>query len=306
MFIFMDIKYIQMKYSMAQVETLTGIKAHTLRIWERRYSFLKPMRTKTNIRYYSDEQLCKLLNVSILVRNSYRISKIDKMTDEEINSLVGEILTTNNEDKTDEVNILILSMLELDEESFDKIFKRQLLTKGLFSAITELIYPFLRRVGILWRTKKLIPAQEHFISNLIRQKIIAAIEALPVPPTDAPSIILFLLEEEYHEIGLLLTSFIAKDLGWRVFYLGQNVPRENIAQVHEITDSDLMMTILIAPKSTKVNQSIKYILDTTSIPLLISGNPESIKIIEPNDRIVHVSSPKELIIYLNDTRNKLK
>jgi MerR family transcriptional regulator, light-induced transcriptional regulator len=225
-------------YSVAQVETLTGIKAHTLRVWERRYNFLHPKRTSTNIRYYSDEQLRKLLNIGILVRHGYRISQLDQMSDDEINALITEILANPSEENGNEIKGLTLSMLSMNEEEFDKIFSRQLMHKGLLSTITDLIYPFLRHVGVLWSTKKAMPAQEHFISNLIRQKIISAIENLPLAPAAAPAILLFLLEGEDHEIGLLLATYIAKDLGWRVCYLGQNVPAQCFGSCQAQLDDD--------------------------------------------------------------------
>mgnify|MGYP000032370739 FL=1 len=183
-------------YSVAQVEALTGIKAHTLRIWERRYDFLEPARTPTNIRYYSDEQLKKLLNFGILVRNGYRVSKLNKMTDEQVYEEVAKVLADPGSERSDEMKGLTLAMLEMNEEDFDDIFERQVIRKGFFRTITETIYPFLQYVGVLWTTNKAMIAQEHYMSNLIRQKLIAAIERLTIPPKEAPSIVFFLLEGE--------------------------------------------------------------------------------------------------------------
>ena len=157
-------------YSVAQVEALTGIKAHTLRIWERRYDFLEPARTPTNIRYYSDEQLKKLLNFGILVRNGYRVSKLNKMPSEQVFEEVAKVLANPGSQSSDEMKGLTLSMLEMNEEDFDDIFERQVIRKGFFRTITETIYPFLQYVGVLWTSNKAMIAQEHFISNLIRQK----------------------------------------------------------------------------------------------------------------------------------------
>ena len=150
---------------MSQVETLTGINAHTLRVWERRYNFLLPLRTQTNIRLYTDAQLKKLLNIGILVRNGYRISVIAKMAESEIHNLVTQILTTSSEENHDRINGLVLSMLALDEEGFNLLFNNSVNDTGLISTILDLIYPFLNLVGGLWITNKATPAQEHFISN---------------------------------------------------------------------------------------------------------------------------------------------
>lgn len=278
-------------YSVAQVEALTGIKAHTLRIWERRYDFLDPMRTATNIRYYSDAQLKQLLNFGILVRNGYRVSKLNKMTDEQIYEEVTKVLADPTSESSDEMKGLTLSMLEMNEEDFDNIFERQVIRKGFLKTITESIYPFLQYVGVLWTTNKAMVAQEHYISNLIRQKIIAAIERLSIPPKDAPSIVLCLLEGEEHEIGLLLASFIAKEMGWKVYYLGQGVPIVNIKKVIDIAEPSLMMTMFVTPKVNKVNGFIESILEDNDVPFLISGSIENLDAVTDSERVLKVTSP---------------
>ena len=280
-------------YSVAQVEALTGIKAHTLRIWERRYDFLDPKRTPTNIRYYSDEQLKQLLNFGILVRNGYRVSKLNKMTDEEVYEEVTKVLADPTSESSDEMKGLTLSMLEMNEEDFDNIFERQVIRKGFLRTVTETIYPFLQYVGVLWTTNKAMVAQEHYISNLIRQKLIAAIERLSIPQKGAPSLVLFLLEGEEHEIGLLLASFIAKEMGWKVYYLGQGVPIVNIKKVIEIAEPSLMMTMFVTPKVSKVNKFIGEILEGSNLPFVISGSAENLNAVVDSDRLLKVSSPAE-------------
>ncbi len=293
-----------MKYSMAQVEILTGIKAHTLRIWERRYNFLKPDRTHSNIRYYSDEQLRMLLSVDTLNRNGYRISQIDQMSMDEINNQVIQIFSKENTENKDEINALTASMLGLNEDEFNKVFQRSVMRSGLLMTITELIYPFLTQIGILWGASKASPAQEHFITNLIRQKIIAAIEMIPTPTINAPKILFFLPEGEDHEIALLLASFIAKDLGWHVYYLGQNVPTNNIKNTIEIAKPDLMMTILVTPRADKPLQSIQKISSAAHIPLLISGNTNNISIGEHDSGLKYFSNPQDFILFLKNYKHK--
>ena len=278
-------------YSVAQVEALTGIKAHTLRIWERRYDFLTPMRTPTNIRYYSDEQLKKLLNFGILVRNGYRVSKLNKMDDEQVYEEVTKVLADPSSEASDEMKGLTLSMLEMNEEDFDNIFERQVIRKGFFKTITESIYPFLQYVGVLWTTNKAMVAQEHYISNLIRQKLIAAIERLSIPPKGAPSIVLFLLEGEEHEIGLLLASFMAKEMGWNVYYLGQGVPIVNIIKVIDIAEPELLMTMFVTPKVNKVNNFIRAVMDGADVPFVVSGSAENLEALEDSKNLLKVSSP---------------
>jgi DNA-binding transcriptional MerR regulator len=286
-------------YSMSQIEVLTRISAHKLRIWERRYGFPKPMRTATNIRYYSDDQLKKLLNVGILNRNGYRISVITKMSLEEIHENVTNILTNITSEFQDEINALILNMLEYNEKEFQSVFQRSVIRRGFLETVTKVIYPFLNQIGILWGTNKLIVSQEHFITNLIRQKIISAIDALPLPLENAPSIALFLLDNEDHEIGLLLSSFIAKSLGWRVFYLGQRVPANNIPGFVEKMNPDVMLTLFIAPINNTEISKIQRVFNTiTSIPLLVSGSPYLTNMISESSQYVHVNNPQEFIEFL--------
>lgn len=283
---------------MTQVETLTGINAHTLRIWERRYSFMKAHRTDTNIRYYSAEQLKTLLNVAILIRNGFRVSKIDKMKPEEIYQLVTEIQLSNTENVHDDINLLMVSMLEYNEEEFHKIFQKNVLRKGLLSTITELVYPFLNQVGVLWGTNKVSPPQEHFISNLIRQKIIAAIESLPLPLISAPTLMLFLLEGEDHELGLLLSYYIAKDLGWRVIYLGQRTPSENLKEALVQTNASFLLTMLTTPRSDNFLDSLQFISKETNTPILYSGNPNFTDTIKKETNFKYLDSPNAFINFL--------
>lgn len=286
-------------YSVAQVEALTGIKAHTLRIWERRYDFLTPERTPTNIRYYSDEQLKKLLNFGILVKNGYRVSKLGKMTDEEIYNEVSSVLADPSSEMNDELKGLTLSMLEMNEEDFDNIFERQVIRKGFLRTITEVIYPFLQYVGVLWTTNKAMVAQEHYISNLIRQKLISAIERLSLPSKDAPAIVFFLLEGEEHEIGLLLASFMAKSMGWRIYYLGQGVPLVNIKKVIEIAEPKLIMSMFVTPKVSKINNFINAVIEGGEVPYVISGSEENLAAIPDSDKLLKISSPGEFESHLN-------
>lgn len=283
-------------YTMAQIVALTGVKAHTLRKWETRYNFLEPERTDTNIRYYSDKQLKKLMNIGILTRNGYRISKIDKMSDEEIHKHIATTLIESSEE--DDISALIISALEMDEVTFDSILKEQIVKRGLLQTTTQIIYPFLNQIGVLWGINKVMPAQEHFVSNLIKKKMFAAIDALPYPKEDAPVILMFLTENEHHEIGLLLAYYMARDLGWKVYYLGQNVPTENIQQVIDIVKPNAMLSMFITPTQESVKTKLDAILEQTNLPYWVSGNPAVIEDVMEDDRIGFISKPDDLILKL--------
>lgn len=288
-------------YSMTQVETLTGINAHTLRIWERRYDILKAHRSETNIRYYTDDQLKKLLNISILTKNGFRISKINNMQDAEIQNNVIKILNTSNDTNSEEIYALTAAMVDYDEESFNLIYQRSILRKGVLHTVTHLIYPFLNHVGVLWGTNKAIPSQEHFMSNLIRQKILSAIDMVQLPLKSNPSALLFLMEGEDHELGLLLSQFIIKDFGWNCIYLGQRTPIENIQDVLLKTNAKLLLTMLTIPRNQHFTAYFIKTIKQYNMPLLFAGNPSFAEDFKNEPIFNYLENPQQLIDYLSNT-----
>jgi len=232
-------------YSIRDLEKLSGIKAHTIRIWEKRYNLVSPMRTNTNIRYYCDNDLKKLLNISILNRSGYKISKIADLGSDEIKEKVV-FLINDTGDRYSQIESLVLSMIELDEKKFEKVLNTNILKLGFEKTILDIIHPFLERIGILWQTGKINPAQEHFISNLVRQKIIVSIEnILPEENSNPKKFLLFLPEGELHELGLLFYNYLLKKKGHRAIYLGQSVPFDDLVEVDEIKSCDYLLTAFI-------------------------------------------------------------
>jgi len=228
-------------YSIKELEQLSGIKAHTIRIWEKRHNIIAPTRTATNIRLYSDNDLKKIINVSLLNNSGIKISHIADMTSDEMNSRVLELSDRHNEASV-HIDQLVLAMIDMEEELFERTLSSLILRYGFERAVTEVVYPFLDKIGILWQTGNITPAHEHFISNLIRQKIIVAIDGLPVPPKTADKIILFLPEGELHEIGLLFYHYLTRKSGLRTYYLGQSVPHHDLVSIHKIHQPVLMIT----------------------------------------------------------------
>jgi MerR family transcriptional regulator, light-induced transcriptional regulator len=231
------------RFTIKDIENLSGIKAHTIRIWEQRYSFIKPSRTDTNIRYYSNEDLKTILNISILNRYGYKISHINKMTATDMLSRVAEL---NNSSAQQEriVNTLIELMVDMDVLGFEKFLDKQIAAAGIEKTITRIIFPFFERIGILWQTGNVNPAQEHLITNVIRQKIIVGIDhAKPLLKLNK-TFLLFLPEKEFHEMGLLLVYFLLKKRGVDVFYIGANVPLQDAAFVAEVKKPDFVYTHL--------------------------------------------------------------
>lgn len=237
---------IHTRYSINDLEKITGIKAHTIRMWEKRYNAVEPERTSTNIRYYKDCDLKKLLNISTLNKHGIKISHIIKMCPEEINDKVLEI-SNSSSDYEDYINSLVVAMIEINEDGFEKILSNTLLKIGFEKTVTHVLYPFLEKIGILWLIGTVNPAQEHFIVNLIRQKIIVAIDAQEnLYNEKSKTFLLFLPEKEMHELGLLFYSYILKKNGHKVIYLGQSVPMEDVLKVISVRKVDYLFTYFIA------------------------------------------------------------
>lgn len=246
------------QYSIKELEQLSGIKAHTIRIWEKRHKIIEPSRTATNIRYYSDLDLKKIINVSLLNTYGIKISKIADMSLDDVNKKVLEISELQN-DKAVHIDQMVIAMIDMEEELFEKILNNLILRFGFEKTITEIIYPFLEKIGILWQTQNITPAHEHFISNLIRQKIIVAIDGLPLPPKTAKKILLFLPEGEMHEMGLLFYHFLIRKSGYRTYYLGQNVPHEDILSVYKVHQPDFILTSITSNLSMPIERYLEQL-----------------------------------------------
>lgn len=238
-------------YSIKDLEQLSGIKAHTLRIWEQRYNLLSPKRTDTNIRFYDDDDLKLILNVALLNDNGYKISKIAKMNLSEIRA---EVVTLSERTLThdDQIHALTICMIEMDEERFDKVLSTNILKIGFEQTMLNIIYPFMSKIGVLWQTGAINPAQEHFMSNLVRQKLIVAIDG-QIYKGGGKKFLLFLPEGELHEISLLFAAYLIKLKGHKVFYLGQSTPRADLELVYKMHKPDYLMTVITtSPGSEQV------------------------------------------------------
>lgn len=261
-------------YSIKEIEQLSGIKAHTLRMWEYRYNFIKPKRTETNIRYYNDEDLKLVLNISLLKENGNKISRISTMSAEDLQKEVRQIME-NKMGFPRQIQGLTLAMLELDEDRFEKILSTNILQIGFERTIMNLIYPFFQKLGILWQTGTINPAQEHFISNLVRQKIIVAMDGQLVNSTNFnKKYLLFLPENELHEISLLFSAYIIKSRNNKVIYIGQNVPHLDLVDIYKDHNPDYLLAVLTTfPPSDEVQTYIYKLSDSfPSSQILISGH----------------------------------
>jgi MerR family transcriptional regulator, light-induced transcriptional regulator len=231
-------------YSIKDLEHLSGIKAHTLRIWEQRFGILNPERSDTNIRTYNDYDLKLVLNIALMKDHGYKISEISKMGAVEMSQEVMKI-ADKHLNYPDQIHALTITMLDLDEERFEKIINTNILQFGFENMMINIIYPFLGRIGSLWITSSIGPAQEHFISNLIRQKLIVAIDGqLSSLRTDHKKYLLYLPEGEMHEIGLLFANYILKSRKNKVIYLGQSLPFNEIEFAYEVHKPDCIFSVI--------------------------------------------------------------
>ena len=191
------------QFTIKDIENLSGVKAHTIRIWETRYHFLKPSRTESNIRRYSSDELKTLLNVAFLNNAGFKVSHIDNMSVSEREKKILE-LTGDELLKKRVVVKMIESMVDLDAKTFEDVLQAEIEKNGLLSTLTDIVFEFLNRVGVLWQVTHIHPVHEHMVSNIIRQKVIAAIDSTPPPAKGKYSFLLMLPDNEYHELGLLI------------------------------------------------------------------------------------------------------
>ena len=258
-------------FTIKDLENLSGVKAHTIRIWEQRYNFLKPNRTDTNIRYYCNAELKTVLNISLLNRFGYKISHIDRMSEPEIQSKLLA-LTDNEACQERLVNQLIAQMIDLEIETFERTLDGFILSRGIDRVITQILFPFLTRIGILWLTNHIHPAQEHLVSNVIRQKLIVGIEATLTHRRPGKTVVLFLPEGEHHELGLLYVYYLLKTHGAKVLYLGADVPQSDLEFLCQARRPDYLYTHLTGiAGSFQLDKFLAQLTQRIDIPLVISG-----------------------------------
>lgn len=243
------------KYSIKELERISGIKAHTLRIWEKRFELLNPERTDTNIRYYSDDDLKKLLNVTLLCNSGEKISNVASLTDEEMCEAI-QGLESNGMMKEKRVDDFVKSMLDVDEVAFVKTFDNCINDLGFHDTIINVIFPFLTKVGILWLSDEIQPVHEHFTTSLIRNKMIAAIDALPIVK-NGPKGILFLPDNEFHELALIFFNFLLKQKGVKTYYLGQSTPIAEVMALGDTIEADFVLTYTMIKNKMEIQSYLE-------------------------------------------------
>lgn len=291
-------------YSISDLEKLSGIKAHTIRAWEQRYGILEPQRTETNIRYYEDEDLRLLLNIALLNRNGHKISKIAEMDQQEVAQKVAELSEVNFEYGT-QLDALTISMIEMDEFKFDRIVRTNIEQIGFEQTMLSVIYPFLDKLSVVWLTGSINPVQESFISNLIRQKIITAIDREEVNAgPNAEKYVLYLPAGERQELSLLFMQYLLRSRGKQVIYLGQDIALGDLIDAGRVHTPDFLFTIVTEAFSRKPLQPY---LDTLlekfpDTHVLISGYQVVAQQIKGTERIKVLGSLQQALAFLDGTK----
>jgi DNA-binding transcriptional MerR regulator len=281
-------------FSIADLQSFSGIKAHTIRIWEQRYNALQPYRSEGNTRYYNGDQLKRLLNIVSLMNEDHKVSKLCSLPDEQLLKLMkDEVDASENKISYNYfISQLISSALLYNEACFDKLFSNSILRFGLKNAYINIIHPALARLGLWWAKDKLHPAQEHFITSLFRQKLYAAADALPPASDTRDTWLLFLPEDEFHEIGLLFSNFLLRQAGKKVIYLGENIPLDSLMVAVKETEAKKILLFLVRKNNRQEDEELLLVLKKklSGCKIYIACEPGRLNGISSGKNIVQLHS----------------
>jgi DNA-binding transcriptional MerR regulator len=288
------------KYSIKDLETLSGIKAHTIRIWEKRYNVITPDRTDTNIRTYCDSDLKKLLNIALLNNHGLKISKISKLKYEDICKEV-EKLAISATSYDSHIDRLILAMVDLDRPKFEVLLRETTNMMGFEGVCINVLYPFLQKIGIMWMAESITPAQEHFITSLIIQKMYVATDALYSPEAKEKKAIFFLREGELHEMGLLFYRYLMKKRGVEAIYLGQSVPFDDLKQVVQSHKPHYLVTAMVATLDEDALEAYLNKLSSSfpEVKIIVSGYQISRYVRPIPSNIIKVDDVQQYVKYID-------
>ena len=277
---------VKSNFSIKNLENLSGIKAHTLRIWEKRYNLLEPDRTDTNIRRYSLDSLKKLLNVTLLYNHGFKISKIASLNADEIPKLVRSIALKSNSEQAS-INAFKLAMINFDYELFDSNYEEIQQHYDFEYIFMQIFMPLMKELGILWQTGAISPTHEHFITNLVKQKIHLQTERLQRDKTkneDQPIFVLFLPENEIHELGILYLNFLILSKGYRTIFLGQSLQSSSLQTLYSYdTTFNFVSYLTVEPNKEEIMPFLKdfhkQLLENQKSKLILFG-PQQVEIVK--------------------------
>ena len=287
-------------FTIQDFEILTGIKAHTIRIWEKRYNILTPSRINRNVRVYSLSELQKILNISLLYKNNYKISKIAKLSDDLL-SEEAKTVALSDFSNNYEINSLLLCMYSFDENLFQNTYLKLSKKDSFIEIFSNTYIPLLNHLGLLWQTNSIKPAHEHFISNLIYQKIALNIAALPnIERTNEPVNVLFLPFGEIHDLGLFFLNYYLKLKGERTVYLGKSIPFDNLFYVNSQIKSITWITYFMLDTSTEektmfLDNVEKLVSNNKNTSVIVGNIWDDFSKENKNEKIIFKTSLQDLI-----------
>ena len=294
-------KKVKSQFSIKNLENISGIKAHTIRIWEKRYKLLSPERTNTNIRKYSLESLRKLLNINLLYKNGFKISKIANLEPEKISPLVREIAIENNTDNIS-INALKLAMVNFDVGMFDTKYKILLENNGFEYVFFKIFVPLMNELGILWQTGAICPSHEHFVTSLIKQKIHVQTEKVQKKKSlevSSPKFVIFLPENEIHELSILYLNYLLLKKGFHTIFLGQSIPIKSLKTLLSQNEALHFITyITVQPSKSDISNYIKLFYEN-----IIIGKKNKLSIFGPQAKYLTSHQLPENVFIFKDHEN---
>lgn len=293
-------------YSISQLGRFSGLKPHTIRAWEARYNALTPSRSQGNTRYYDSQQMKRLLNMASLVNAGYKASEVGSLPDDKLHYMLESLVSSPRIASAEYfISQLIAASMTYDEGLFEKIIGHCLARYRLKNTYQYVLIPMLDRIGQMWRCDKASPTQEHFVSNLLRRKLFSLVDSMPVPEAGADTWLLFLPENEFHEIGLLLAYNLIRLSGHRVIYLGANVPLSSLESTINDVRPDRLLLFTLQLELSRSTQAFLREMDTSfkGKSIYVAGNP--MKSLHGNSlkRIQWLCTPEQLTAVLAGGEN---
>lgn len=283
-------------YSIGELSVLSQIKSHTIRIWEQRYKLLTPTRSEGNTRYYSDDQLMKLMKVALLNKSGVKISQIAKLSEEDLIEKTNQLALSDSSIDLGVEQFMVAS-LNFDQHKIVYLFDKYIFKYGIEKTYEEIIFPFLRVVGNLWVNGKITPAHEHFFTNLCKLKLFSVIDQLPMPEPGKTPVILGLPEWDFHELGILYYAYLFRKAGYNSTYLGQAVPTADIVKAAETVNARYAIITFIGPTTQESVQDYldRIIKASNNLDILISGPHTDFKINDRGGRISKFRNMNDLV-----------
>lgn len=286
------------QFSISQLAQFSGIKAHTIRMWEQRYNALSPQRSEGNTRYYDNTQLIRLLNIVSLMDEGYKVSQLCRLSDLELAQRLKEIQNQNDPKNPEEYYIsqLVAAGMNYDEWHFEKVFSHCVLKMGMKEAYLKVLYPMISRTGLLWAQSEFLPGHEHFISNIVRQKFFTALDSLPPINEQGKGWLLFLPENEFHELGLLHAHYLIRASGKKSFYLGANLPLDSLVSSVKQINPDNLLLFMVHDETQERAQA--YLDELSGLfpdkNIYVAGKPELLKTLSFHSGTHWLETPKNL------------